>query len=108
MGLVAKQQLFTRLLGQLLGWIYGHPTWAVTLGEGYRGDSQGHMAGSLHYSRLAQDLNLFVEGIWVTGWHPAWDEIGAVWRGFHPLARWGGDFHSRDFNHFSITHEGKS
>lgn len=108
MSLLAKQKLFAKLLAQLITWIFGHPTWAVTLGEGYDDDGRGHMPGSLHYSRLAQDLNLFVEGHYVTGWHPAWDEIGATWKGMNFLSRWGGDFASRDFNHFSLHHEGKA
>jgi hypothetical protein len=106
--LLQKQQLFARLLGQILGFIYTHPTWAVTLSEGYDDDGKGHMGGSLHYSRLAQDLNLFVEGHYVTGWHPAWDEIGATWEKLHPLCRWGGNFNSRDYNHISIAHEDKA
>lgn len=105
MGLLQKQQLFARLLAQLISWIYTHPTWAVTLGEGYDDDGKGHMPGSLHYSRLAQDLNLFVEGHYVTAWHPTWDEIGACWKGLHPLCRWGGDFASKDWNHISMYHE---
>lgn len=107
--LLQKQQLFVRLLGQLIGWIYGHPTWAVTLGEGFNAEGQGHMPGSLHYLKLAQDLNLFVEGTYVTGGHPAWDEIGATWKGLSPLyARWGGDFATRDWNHVSFEHEGRA
>lgn len=103
--LLAKQQLFAKLLGQLLDWIHTHPTWAVTLGDGNAHD--GHMANSLHYIRLAQDLNLFVEGVYVTGAHPAWDEIGAKWKTLNVLARWGGDFESLDLNHISLAHEGR-
>ncbi|HEY5986256.1 MAG TPA: hypothetical protein VIV12_07770 [Streptosporangiaceae bacterium] len=108
MPLLQKQQLFVELLSHLIRFVYEHPTWRLTLGEGYRSDGQGHMPGSLHYVRLAQDFNLFVEGVYVRGHHPAWDEIGATWKGLHPLARWGGDFMSRDWNHFSIAHEGKA
>lgn len=102
-----KQQLFARLLAQLITFIFTHPSWAVTLGEGFNAQRQGHMADSLHYEKLAQDLNLFVEGHYVTSGHPVWDEIGACWKGMHPLARWGGDFHARDYNHFSLYHEGR-
>lgn len=103
--LLSKQQTFAKLLGQLLVWIYTHPTWAVTLGDGYAHD--GHMANSLHYIRLAQDLNLFVGGVYVTGAHPAWDEIGACWKGLNPGCAWGGDFASKDWNHLSMAHEGR-
>lgn len=111
-----KQRLFCRLLGQLLAFIYAHPSWAVTLGEGYVGDTDGkdkdydgpHLAGGAHYNRLGQDLNLFVQGTWVTGSHPAWDEIGQVWLGLHPFCRWGGEFHTKDWNHFSLLHDGRA
>lgn len=114
MTLLSKQQLFARLLSQLVAWIFTHPTWAVTMGEGFVGKTDGmdgdhdgpHMTGGAHYNQLGQDLNLFVSGVYVTSAHPAWDEIGATWKGLHDLARWGGDFQSRDFNHFSLTHDG--
>lgn len=120
-----KQSLFVRLLGQL----YLYTTakaWEFTLADGSidplrRGRPLGaannvkmrfrdtvHMEDGLHYERLAQDLNLFIDGVI----HPVdckeWRELGAVWKGFHPLCRWGGDFESLDFNHFSLTHDGKS
>lgn len=116
MTLLQKQQLFAKLLAQLITFIVGHADWAVTMGEGYVGDTDGkdgdhdgpHMTGGAHYSKLGQDLNLFVQGHWVTGWHPAWDEIGATWTGLHPLCRWGGNFASKDYNHVSLFHDGKS
>jgi len=37
----------------------------LTLGEGYDDDGVGHMKGSMHYIRLAQDLNLFKDGVWL-------------------------------------------
>lgn len=116
MGLLQKQQLFVRLLGQLIGFVYTHPTWALTLGEGFVGQTDGadgdhdgpHAASGAHYTKLGIDLNLFVENVYVRGHHPAWDEIGATWLGLHPLCRWGGTFLSRDYNHLSIYHEGRA
>lgn len=102
-----KQSLFAELLAQLIIWIFAQG-WEVTLGEGYDDDGKGHMPQSLHYARLACDLNLFVGGEYITGHHPAWDEIGAKWMSLHPLARWGGLFASRDYNHVSLYHEGRS
>lgn len=65
------------------------------------------MRKSLHYIRLAQDLNLFVDGKYISdGDHPAWKAIGEKWESLHPLARWGGRF--QDANHVSLTHEGRS
>jgi len=105
--LLQKQQLFGFLLQQLIGWIYANG-WAVTLGEGYRSDGQGHMPGSLHYERLAQDLNLFVGNDWKETDCPEWQAIGTAWKSFNPLCRWGGDFQEIDLNHFSLEHNGRA
>jgi hypothetical protein len=96
-----KQSLFVCLLGRLIAHVYGRG-WELTLGEGYRGDRQGHMRGSLHYDRLAQDLNLFINNRWISdGSDPAWLEIGEEWERMHQLCRWGGRF--GDANHFSLA-----
>lgn len=105
--LLEKQQLFCKLLAKLITWVFDQG-WALTLGEGYDDDGKGHMPQSLHYSRLAQDLNLFVEGKYVTGHSPAWDAIGAKWLSLHPLCRWGGLFASKDYNHVSVFHGGRA
>ena len=64
----------------------------------------GHQARSLHYDRLAADLNLFVGGDWVEEDHPEWHALGAFWKGLHPQNRWGGDIKvKRDWNHFSMV-----
>ncbi len=70
-------------------------------------DDAEHMEGSLHYKRLAIDLNLFVNGRYIrSGKNPAYLKLGAYWKTLHPLCRWGGDF--GDANHFSIGHGGKA
>ena len=107
MNLLDKQQLFSRLVGTLLVWIYQQDTLAVTFGDFNRPDQKGHMANSLHYIRLAADLNLFVDGVFQQGDCPAWQAIGAKGKSLNPLCAWGGDFKSRDENHFSLMHEGR-
>lgn len=102
------QSRFVRYLGLLIEYAYSLPNVEMTLGEGYRSDGKGHMPDSLHYVRLAQDLNLFVGGAYITGDHPVWHKLGAYWKGLDPLAAWGGDFKSRDFNHFSVSYGGRS
>lgn len=65
-----------------------------------------HMRGSLHYQRCAIDLNLFVDGEYISdGSHPAYRELGAFWKSLDDLCAWGGDF--GDANHFSIRDGGK-
>ena len=106
MTLLHKQQAFTRMLGQLIGFAYSQG-YALTLGDGYRPDRKGHMSGSLHYERLAQDLNLFIDGEWISdGSHPAWKVLSDFWKGLDPLCAAGIDF--GDANHFSIRHGGKA
>lgn len=106
LSLRAKQSLFVLLIGRLITYVYAQG-WELTLADGYRPDMKGHMPGSLHYIRLALDLNLFVDGKWIAdGDHPAWVAIGEYWEGLNPLCRWGGRF--QDGNHFSLAHGGKA
>lgn len=106
MTLREKQSLFVRLIGLLIHYVYERG-YELTFAEGYDDDGKGHMPGSLHYSRLALDLNLFVNDEWISdGSHPVWTEIGEFWESLHPLCRWGGRF--EDANHFSITHWGRA
>ena len=108
MSLRAKQSLFCRLYASLITWVFTHPRWELTLGEGYNMQGAGHMKGSLHYRKLAADLNLFVDGEYMTQDCPEWRQIGAYWKTLHPLCRWGGDFSSVDLNHVSLAHDGKA
>jgi hypothetical protein len=102
-----KQALFVQLLARFIEFAYSRPGVTLTLGEGYRSDGHGHMAGSLHYVKLAQDLNLFVDGHYITdGDHPQWQELGKFWEGLDDRCRWGGRF--SDANHVSIAHDGKA
>lgn len=59
---------------------------------------------SLHIERLAEDFNLFRNGLWLTGvedFRPA----GVYWKGLHPECAWGGDW--GDDDHFSVTYQGR-
>ena len=116
-----KQELFARLLGQFLQWFHGHLDWRMRIQEGFvgltdaaDGDHDGpHMKGGAHYNKLGLDFALFIRDergvpFHVIGHHDAWDQIGAYWKGLHPLCRWGGDFASRDYNHISLFHDGKA
>lgn len=70
------------------------------------GRDLNHLENGSHYKRLAQDFNLFVDGVWKTSDCPEWQILGLFWKSLHPLARWGGDFSSVDLNHFSFEDEG--
>lgn len=105
-----KQSLFVRLLAQWITWVYAQG-WALTLAEGYVGDSvpvggrSPHRADGGHFKRLAQDMNLFVDSEWIQdGDHPAWQAAGEHWERLHSLCRWGGRF--GDANHLSLIDAG--
>lgn len=82
----------------------------VTLGEAWRSDEEAArlarvgrgIVRSLHCDRLAVDLNLFADGVWLksAGAHEPlgvwWESVGGTWGG-----RFG------DGNHYSLMHEGR-
>jgi hypothetical protein len=102
-----KQELFAWAMGKLLCYVYERG-YRARLGDFHRPDKQGHMPGSLHYEKLAGDVNVFFEGKWLDSYDAGplvWDDLGWYWKQLHPLCTWGGDF--GDFNHFSVTNGGK-
>lgn len=114
MTLRQKQSLFVKLLGQLLEEIYRRG-YGATLGEGWRPPemvaiyaADGRGSGtSLHPDRLAQDINLFKDGLWLKSTEDH-RQFGEYWEKLHPLCRWGGRFTGRpDGNHYSLEHEGR-
>lgn len=119
MTLGEKQELFARLWCVFGNWFHGHPRWRMREGEGYvaltdgaDGDHDGpHMAGGAHYNKLGRDFDFFVLELngsrsHLTTDHPYWHEVGEFWKSLHPLCRWGGDFHTKDYNHLSLFHAG--
>lgn len=88
-----KQSEFNRALGLL--YIYAYQLgFELTLGDAWA--KTGHRKGSFHYKRLAQDLNLFIDGTYQRSTEAHlplgkfWESIGGTWGG-----RWG------DGNHYS-------
>ncbi len=123
MSLLPQQLEFTKHL-QKLFWYAESKGYGLTLADGSIDQKRKYLtsAGSItfgtdavhrnhppsaHYSRRAQDLNLFVkvDNVWV--WRdsdcPEWRDLGKFWEGLHPFCRWGGRFASVDLNHFSFT-----
>ncbi len=114
MKLSTKQQRFTECMGLLINQAYSLG-YGLTFGDAFR-DSRAHgangvkdsysAANSVHKIRLAVDLNLFVDGEYITsGDHLAYQQLGEFWKGLDVDARWGGDFPG-DANHFSFQHKG--
>lgn len=87
----------------------------LTVGEFWRTPEQAKWnaaqgigtSNSLHIERMAADLNLFKDGRFITD-DEGHKELGAWWKALGPDYRWGGDFTRKDFNHYSIAHEGRA
>jgi hypothetical protein len=112
--LVERQRLFARLLVTLLQRA-AYLAYDVRMGECWRTPEQAAwnaahgrgIAHSLHCDRLAVDLLLDKDGVWLRDGPAGYDELGAWWKMAHELCRWGGDFASKDYGHYSITYQGR-
>lgn len=114
MSLSGVQREFTKCVGKLIDFAYENG-YELTVGDAYR-DPRVHgefkekksysAASSVHKLRLAIDLNLWIDGNYVTD-SESYSELGEYWKTLHDRARWGGDFKSNpDGNHFSFTYWG--
>jgi hypothetical protein len=106
-----KQRLFARLVPRLIDKAH-ELGFEITLGDAYRDPrvfgTLGQKIGygnmfSCHKVRLAIDLNLFKDGVFLTTTE-AHRPLGEWWEAQHKDACWGGRF--EDGNHYSLTHEG--
>jgi len=106
-----KQRLFTRLIANLLEFAHSRG-YEITFGDAFR-DSRLHGAigekkgyghkNSNHKNKLAIDLNLFLDGKYLTT-DKDHEPLGLYWESLNPLCRWGGRF--ADGNHYSLEHGG--
>lgn len=103
--------IFTKGLVELIRWANQHPNHEVALGEDFDEadpkEKRRHRKGSLHYYGLANDLALYIDGVYqkeTEAYHP----MGVQWESMNPLFRWGGRFKTPDGNHFSMSFEGKA
>ena len=96
MTLGQKQRRFTRLVAILIEYAY-LKGYELSFGDAWAKD--GHKKNSLHYSRLAIDLNLFKDGEWqeTTEAHLF---LGEFWESLDDHNVWGGRFNSKDGNHY--------
>lgn len=111
MTLRQKQSLFVVLIARLIqhGTALGYE---FTWGDAYRSPEEAArqaasgrgIVNSLHTQRLAVDLNLFRNGVYLTGTEDH-RPLGEWWEQQHELCRWGGRF--KDGNHYSLTHGGR-
>lgn len=105
MKLSEQQQKFASLIPRLIDFARSQG-YEVTLGDAYRdprcfgpvGSAMGYgNKNSRHKLRLALDLNLFKDGVYLatTEDHRC---LGEYWESLAPQCRWGGRF--RDGNHY--------
>jgi hypothetical protein len=107
------QRDFTKDVAKLIRFIYSEG-YEATLGDAFR-DPRSHgamgeqspygRAKSAHKQRLAIDLNLFLDGVYLSD-SVAYAPFGEFWESLHPDNRWGGDFSNADGNHFSRKYGG--
>jgi hypothetical protein len=105
-----KRVRFTRCLIELVDWANLQPDWEVALGRDYDeanpDEPLRHMPGSLHYLGLANDLCLYISGVYQNPTE-AYRAMGDYWKMMGADLNWGGDFKKRDGNHFSIAYGGR-
>lgn len=97
--LLDTQFTFSRKLGLLIPYIY-EKGYCISLGDAWA--KTGHRANSLHYDRLAIDLNLFKDKVWLTKTSDH-EPIGLFWESIGGY--WGGRF--GDGNHYSMEYRGR-
>lgn len=114
MTLRQKQSIFVRLVADLIVKAY-LDGYELTFGETYRTPEQSALnakagkgiANSLHTQRLAIDVNLFKDGIFLSN-SDAHRPLGEWWETLSTqeyTCCWGGRFN--DGNHYSIAHGGR-
>ena len=104
MTLGEKQELFMKLLPRLIDKAH-ELGFAVRGGDLFRDPRCPYgIPKSCHQLKLAIDLNLFKEGVYLTRSEDH-RELGEWWEKQHPLCRWGGRF--KDGNHYSLEHDGR-
>ena len=98
MSLGQRQRTFTLLVSDLICWAYNQG-YEITFGDAWAHD--GHKDNSFHYIRLAIDLNLFKNEVYLTQTEDH-KPLGDYWKSLHPKCTWGGDFSNPDGNHYSF------
>ena len=93
-----KQRKFSLMVAKLIVFMYAEG-YEVTLGDAFAHD--GHRKNSLHYKKLAIDLNLFKSGKYLTETEDH-ERFGGYWESMG--GSWGGRFN--DGNHYSLEHNG--
>ena len=105
-----KQEQFALLLAQFIVKLYALG-YHVRFGEVFRTPEQAALnaklgsgiKNSLHCLKLAADLNIFKDGVWLSDTEDL-TAVGELWESMG--GTWGGRFGKPDGNHFSLEHNG--
>ena len=108
-----KQSRFARSVPLLLQYMTALG-YEYTLGEAWRTQAQANanaasgagISNSLHIERLAIDINLFKDGMYLAD-SESHRPFGTFWKSLGPDHFWGGDFSRPDGNHYSIGYGGR-
>ena len=90
------QKYFAKILPSLISFIYSQG-YTISFGDAWA--KTGHRRGSYHYKRLAIDLNLFKDGVYLRS-SEAHEIFGVFWEMMG--GTWGGRFRKKDGNHYSF------
>ena len=104
MTILEKQWKFVQMISLLILYAY-QKGYTMSFGDAFRyEDCPYGNPESLHKIRLAVDLNLFKDGVYLTSTE---DHLflGEFWESLDPECAWGGRW--GDGNHYSYKHEGK-
>jgi len=112
MTLSERQQVFARNTARLILYM-AESNYACTFGEALRTQEMADLyakqgkgiKNSLHLKRLAIDLNLFKDGVYLSDTE-SHRKFGEWWEALDPMNRWGGRF--KDGNHYSMSDDGKN
>jgi hypothetical protein len=107
------QSKFAFNFGRFLLWLESQ-RYTVRFGEGWRppevaaiyAERGKGIRDSLHIDSMAHDLIIKRDGKEVGV--DDYKRCGEAWKGLNGLNRWGGDFKTRDYQHFSMTCGGRS
>ena len=91
-----KQRKFSKMIAELILFAY-EQGYEITCGDFFAHD--GHSDNSFHYKKLAADLNLFKDRVYLTTTE-AHKPLGEKWESMG--GTWGGRFKRKDGNHYSL------
>ena len=98
MSLREQQSEFVHAVARLISMAY-ELGYELTFGDAYaKKKDRGHSENSFHYKRLAIDLNLFKDGVYLTRTEDH-KTLGEYWETLG--GTWGGRFRNKDGNHYS-------